>query len=1021
MKKTTLLLILLHVAIFSVAQQRTEADAAAIAKAFMRNNGYDFDITKTTAPVKIRAKKAGEITPYYIFNDTRKGGFVIVGGQESMSDILAYSDEECFDINDMPPSAAGWLEVYSQCAILAADNPEKSKADKRAAEKSNFSLRQNVEPLLGEIKYNQGAPYNSKCPTMTMMDGGSLKKGKALTGCTQTAQAMIMRYWKWPQRPKGYKSYTFNYYYSYDQINQMTLSLDYDDEAVYEWDKMLPRYEGHDYTNEQVEAIANLMYHCGISNEAEYGLGITNAAISHQGMVEYFSYADDIVIDSYTFYRDKDNGDNEFCASLINEITQGRPILAGGWSADFTGGHYYVIDGYDLNSMLHFNLGWNGASNGYYEVTPVPQVPYGYNMYVCRHIHPEGRLTPTSPVRRVVVEAALGGMNEQTSNITNALNSLNSQDKYAESLIYITTADTEYEADNHLEGLAEIQGVLIDRHDTVTGIISATAVKTVYNERYNTDAPATIDIDAMFSSEKSMKVSVASYFANDINDADFRYIFVYTENDVLINRKRYNYIARGTYPNNSGYENSLPTKVEKDKEYIFEQEIPLPDSINNIDNATLIVMMIDANSGAIVNANTVALKQINEWREKQKPSFFSGGKLLATGTTLETYSFDEKNKRMYAPIKLNNPLYEPMEVEITASALTIGENAELQLGDTAGQRVVTYNLAPLTVDSTMMLYLNIDDEFKSSTSAIKLSVKYKDSFVAGQTVIFNFIESASGLNSFTVRATGTLEELVPKDAIDTISTITIGGRLCGKDIAFIRNNLKAKVIDLSAATIIEGPGVYYDKYVTENNVVGPRMFCEINASKVVLPKTTKKIDLYSFLNCINLTNVVIGKEVTSIGSYAFSGCTSLERITLPASVTEIGRNSFKKCPFVCVICEGETPAKVNSNTFEGADLANATLVVPNETAVGAYKAAKVWCDFGNIITYEHYLTDVKPITKETAVEVADGKIIVTGDAEAVIYTLTGRLVATGVSGEYALPSSNYVIKVGDKTIKIRIQ
>ena len=59
-----------------------------------------------------------------------------------------------------------------------------------------------------------------------------------------------------------------------------------------------------------------------------------------------------------------------------------------------------------------------------------------------------------------------------------------------------------------------------------------------------------------------------------------------------------------------------------------------------------------------------------------------------------------------------------MEVEITASALTIGENAELQLGDTAGQRVVTYNLAPLTVDSTMMLYLNIDDEFKSSTSAI---------------------------------------------------------------------------------------------------------------------------------------------------------------------------------------------------------------------------------------------------------------------------------------------------------------
>ena len=54
-----------------------------------------------------------------------------------------------------------WLIVY--CV-------EKSKAEKRAAAKafaeSNFTLRQNVEPLLGEIKYDQGSPYNKKCPTL---------------------------------------------------------------------------------------------------------------------------------------------------------------------------------------------------------------------------------------------------------------------------------------------------------------------------------------------------------------------------------------------------------------------------------------------------------------------------------------------------------------------------------------------------------------------------------------------------------------------------------------------------------------------------------------------------------------------------------------------------------------------------------------------------------------------------------------------------------------------------------------
>ena len=262
MRKVLLSIALLTTAIYTVAQQRTEAEAAAIAKTFMQENGYNFDITKSTAPAKIRAKKAGEITPYYIFNDTRKGGFVIVGGQEGMSDILAYSDEECFDINDIPPTAANWLEAYTQCAIIAADEPEKSKACKREAAKafakSNFSLRQNVTPLLGEIKYNQMEPYNRKCPTLTVMEGGNKKTGTAITGCTQTAMAMIMRYWKWPERPTGSKSYTLNYYYSGSTTKQMNLSVNFNTEAPYEWDKILPRYEGHNYTTEQADAIARV-------------------------------------------------------------------------------------------------------------------------------------------------------------------------------------------------------------------------------------------------------------------------------------------------------------------------------------------------------------------------------------------------------------------------------------------------------------------------------------------------------------------------------------------------------------------------------------------------------------------------------------------------------------------------------------------------------------------------------------------------------------------------------------------
>ena len=1011
--------------IYGYSQQRTEAEAAAIAKAFMQNNGYDFKITKSTTPAKIRAKKAGEITPYYIFNDTQKGGFVIVGGQEAMSDILAYSDEDCFDIDDMPPSAAEWLEAYSQSAIIAADEPEKSKAEKRAAAKafaeSNFTLRQNVEPLLGEIKYNQGTPYNKKCPTLKVMEGGKMKTDKAVTGCTQTAMAMLMRYWKWPERPRGSKTYTFNYDYTETTTRQMTLSVNFDSVAPYRWDLMLPRYEGHTYTTEQADAIAILMYHCGISNGAGYGLGGTGAALRPQGLVDYFYYANDWEGDNFGNYKDKPNGFTEYRAMLADELTQGRPIWAAGSNVENTGAHSYIVDGYDLNGLFHFNLGWNGGSNGYYEVAPTPQAPYGCGMYFYKHIHPEGRLTPSSPVRNVVIEAGLGEFNEQTTNISSTLKTLTGSNKFAESLICIVTADTEDEAESHLEGLSTIQGVLLDRADTITGRISAGTVQPQYSERFNIDAPANLDIDAMFASKNSMKVSVASYFANDMENTNYRYAFVYTEDNVKIDGVSYNDVAKGMYPNRMGYENSVPTSVEKDKEYIFEQEIPFPESIENINNTTLIVLMVNADNGTIVNATKVDLEQVNAWREKQKPAFYNEGRLLASSSKLDTYFFDEEAKRMPVPVRINNPLYEPMEVELTAEVLELGENATVQLGETAGSTTITYELAPLTVDSTMMLYLNINDEFKSSTSTVKLSVKYEGNLIADQTVNFDFIETANGINPFTVRVKGTLEELVPKTAIDTITTITVTGRLSGKDISFLRDSLKANVINLSGASIVEGPGIYYGDYTTEDNIIGVRMFYNIDAGTIIMPNTAIEIGNYAFYQNTKLTKAVIGSNTTLIGSYAFSGCSALERITIPASVTELGRNAFKNCPIVCVICESETPAKLGSKVFDGADLAAATLVVPNEAAIEAYKAQKQWKDFGNIITYDQYLTAIAPVTEEVEITVADGKIIVAEDAEVAIYTFAGKQVATGKAGEYALPAGNYIVKVGNKAIKVRLE
>jgi len=1037
MKKFLLSLALLSATLLpGAAQQRSEAEAEAIAKAFMQNNGYEnFNITQSAKINKVRAEKAGEITPYYIFNDTQNGGFVIVGGQEGMSDILAYSNEDCFDVYDTPPAAQTWLDLYAAVAKKAADYPEESKAEKRAAEKaflkSDFALRKNVQPLLGEIKYNQGRPYNIMCPiiTETIIQNGDTTTSSydPATGCTQTAQAMLMRYWKWPIRPKGSKIYTFGY----DSIvNKDVLDdkgnhtktpgrykwgIDFDKEPPYDWDNMLPRYESVTRTTNdslravQDTAIARLMMHCGISNGAGYGHS-TGAGLYIEEMVKYFSYAEDYISDNYGNYKNK--GDEAYRAMLADELSQGRPIWAAG-SAEGGGAHSYICDGYDMNALFHFNLGWNGSSNGWYEVAPTPKVPYGLGMWFHRHIHPVGRLTPTEPTRRLVFEAGGGKWNKKYTSVKNNIATFDADNKFGETIIPIFTADTEEDAENYLPGLSTVQGFMINRSDTITGSTTTNVILEAYERNVKLASPAQIDVDAIYTSDSTMSVNVSTQFPFAHTDADYKIQLVYTENNVSLNGVKYNYLMRGSY----NVTDCLPDTIEADKQYIYEGEIPLPASISKTSNTTLIVILVDEKTGAVANANTLDLKQIDTWKSNNKPAFYTNEE-----ATEVVYGFNYANSRMALPVKITNPWQERMDVVLEAESIELAENAQIQLGETENAVKQEYKLAINTVDSTMNLYLNITDTLQSSQSSIKLILKQKTKKIEELTVNFNFIKWIEGINAYTIRETGTLEKIVPQEAKDTMTIITLGGRVCGNDIIFLREDLKLNTIDMSQARIVEGPGKYNNNYTTTDDIIGNRMFQGMNVQKIILPEAATEIADYAFnLNKV-VSTVVIGNNVKTIGNNAFNSCTALEKLTIPASVTETGRNAFKDCGLKYVICEGETPAKLGTQSFSGVDLSVATLVVPNEAAIETYKAASQWKNFGTIITMEQYniMTNIEQVAEETGVSVKNGKIIVANDAEVAIYTFAGKQVAVGKAGEYALPKGNYIVKVGNNAVKVKL-
>jgi hypothetical protein len=202
-----------------------------------------------------------------------------------------------------------------------------------------------VSPLLGDINYSQSYPFNVYCP---QYDGQV-----SVTGCVATAAVQIMRYWQHPQQPTG-KSHS---YQLYDQLFGTTYN------TYYDWNNMLFNYELQPSDERQQLAVARLMVDAGIACDMVYSPSESSAYSTKMacGMMDFFDYDDGMVS-----YQRADFTQADFIYYLKRELNAGRPVLFSG--AGSGGGHCFVCDGYDVNDLFHINWGWNGMSNGYFEI-----------------------------------------------------------------------------------------------------------------------------------------------------------------------------------------------------------------------------------------------------------------------------------------------------------------------------------------------------------------------------------------------------------------------------------------------------------------------------------------------------------------------------------------------------------------------------------------------------------------------------------------------------------------------------
>lgn len=343
-----------------MAGPRSFQQAKAIAEKQAALLGVTIDQKAMTKARKQGSK--GEITlsqeSYYVFPNANSKGFTIVSGDDRLPEIVGYSSQGSYDENNLPEGFVSFMEAYQN--LYNKVNLGDAEALKNLAEIKAWRNKKNasaastsaVAPLLGNIEWDQTSPYNNMCPRYDSVH-------VAATGCVATAMAQVMAYYKYP---KQLKADIPGYVNRWNGI-PMEIPTITREEGVYDWDNMLPKYNKEaNATQQQKDAVAKLMYHCGAAVQMNYGPE-SAAAVSATKLAKYFGYDADLMMDlnRSSFTLDK------WMQIIDTELAAGRPVLYSGQASD--GGHQFICDGKDGEGLYHINWGWSGSQNGYFDLS----------------------------------------------------------------------------------------------------------------------------------------------------------------------------------------------------------------------------------------------------------------------------------------------------------------------------------------------------------------------------------------------------------------------------------------------------------------------------------------------------------------------------------------------------------------------------------------------------------------------------------------------------------------------------
>ena len=345
MKRLLLFLVALVACGAVYAHEVTPEQASMVAQQLLLGDATRYGaVSLAWDSSRLGTTRATAAPSFYVFSKADMRGFVIVAADDVLPPVLAYSlSYPAPDSGALPPCFEAWLRYVDNSVKYAREHglePRPSVVRRWSEEYAP----QNAT-MLHTARWSQLEPYNLYCP----MDGEAL----SLTGCTQTAAAIIMHHHRWPERAMGT---TMAYTTSTKSIHVPARDLNH----AYDWDNMIETYVEGGYSDAEAEAVAVLMADIGYAFKAEYTATDTGTMPDMWSLYHNFCYspASHIVVRN-------GNSDSYWKGLLRREIESNRPIFYAGYTAEWAG-HAFVLDGVDANDYFHVNWGWGGLYDGFF-------------------------------------------------------------------------------------------------------------------------------------------------------------------------------------------------------------------------------------------------------------------------------------------------------------------------------------------------------------------------------------------------------------------------------------------------------------------------------------------------------------------------------------------------------------------------------------------------------------------------------------------------------------------------------